>query len=174
MSALSARAMAACCSTKTTVEAPRESDSSPSAPLPANRSRQRAPTMRGPSQLNSVSRTRSGVGRTSGMSGKRQRRPRIAPPMTRMTRDCAPRPCDCSPRSCGDGCGARLRDSLCCVTAREPLLDFPARTKTCGASPACDGCRHKRTLPRHYYKHGASFATGAHGRSSHIEEAAGL
>ena len=43
------------------------------------------------SQLNSVSRTRSGVGRMSASRGKRSFLPRQAPPMIRSTRACAPR-----------------------------------------------------------------------------------
>ena len=58
------------CSTNTTSRAPRESASRPKAPEPANRSRQRVSAMECCSQLNSVSRTRSGVGRRAGMSGK--------------------------------------------------------------------------------------------------------
>ncbi len=50
---------------------------------PANKSRQRAPAMSCCSQLNRVSRTRSGVGRRPGMSGKLTRRPRQPPPMMR-------------------------------------------------------------------------------------------
>ena len=48
------------------VAAPRDAASKPSAPVPANRSRQRRPSRSWPSQLNSVSRTRSGVGRKPG------------------------------------------------------------------------------------------------------------
>src|SRR3546814_8597467 len=51
-------------STKQQLAAPRDSASMPSAPLPANRSRQRAPSIRGASQSNRVCRIRSGVGRT--------------------------------------------------------------------------------------------------------------
>ena len=43
--------------------------------------------MRGCSQLNRVSRTRSGVGRIATPGGKSQRRPRCRPPMMRRTRD---------------------------------------------------------------------------------------
>ena len=50
-------------STITTHFAPREAASKPSAPVPANRSRQRASSTSPASQLNNVSRTRSGVGR---------------------------------------------------------------------------------------------------------------
>ena len=65
------RARPACaCSTNTTSRAPRDSASSPSAPEPANKSRQRLSTMECCSQLNKVSRTRSGVGRSPGASGK--------------------------------------------------------------------------------------------------------
>src|SRR5207245_7594483 len=60
--------------------------SRPSAPLPAKRSRQLVPDTRVPSQLNSVSRTRSGVGRIAGEGGKRNFLPRHLPPMMRSTR----------------------------------------------------------------------------------------
>jgi hypothetical protein len=68
---------------KSTQPAPRESASMPSAPVPANKSRQRAPSMIGASQLNSVSRTRSGVGRRPGASGTSSRDRRRLPPMMR-------------------------------------------------------------------------------------------
>ena len=45
--------------------------------------------MRGCSQLNRVSRTRSGVGRISTPAGNRRRRPRCRPAMMRRTRECA-------------------------------------------------------------------------------------
>ena len=70
-------------STKVAWAAPRDSASSPSAPLPANRSRQRLPGTLAISQLNRVSRTRSGVGRMPPSPGKRMRRPRHSPPMMR-------------------------------------------------------------------------------------------
>jgi hypothetical protein len=50
----------------TTSRAPREAASKPSAPVPAKASRQRDPSITGASQLNRVSRTRSGVGRRPG------------------------------------------------------------------------------------------------------------
>ena len=84
--ARSSRAAAPSRSTKVTCAAPLDRDSRPSAPLPANRSRQRAPDTRGPSQLKSVSRTRSGVGRISGSGGKRSFLPRQVPPMILSTR----------------------------------------------------------------------------------------
>ena len=59
--------------------------SSPSAPLPAYRSRHRLPATSICSQLNSVSRTRSGVGRIASTGGKWIRRPRHAPPMMRSS-----------------------------------------------------------------------------------------
>ena len=65
--------------------APRDSASNPSAPVPANMSRQRAPIMTGCSQLNIVSLTRSGVGRISGMSLKCNLRLRQWPPIMRTT-----------------------------------------------------------------------------------------
>ena len=52
-------------STKMTDAAPREAASKPKAPLPEKRSRQRAPEICGASQLKTVSRTLSGVGRNS-------------------------------------------------------------------------------------------------------------
>src|SRR5262249_7945075 len=55
----------------------------PSAPLPANRSMQRRPSRRCPSQLKRVSRTRSGVGRRPCAGWKRTRRLRHSPPMMR-------------------------------------------------------------------------------------------
>ena len=63
-------------STMTTRFAPREAASKPSAPVPAKRSRQLMPSSHCPSQLKSVSRTRSGVGRRPGRSGTGRRRPR--------------------------------------------------------------------------------------------------
>ena len=84
--ARSSRAAVTSRSTNVACAAPRDSASSPSAPLPANRSRQRAPCARVPSQLNSVSRTRSGVGRSPSLAGKRSLRPRQLPPMMRRTR----------------------------------------------------------------------------------------
>ena len=87
---------------RSTCAAPRESDSRPSAPLPAKRSRQRAPDTWGPSQLNRVSRTRSGVGRISGDGGKRSFLPRQVPPMIRSTRAWLPR---CAPARGAPACG---------------------------------------------------------------------
>ncbi len=71
------------CSTITTFAAPREAASKPSAPLPAKRSRHDRPSRSCPSQLKSVSRTRSGVGRRPCASGKRKTRRRHSPPMMR-------------------------------------------------------------------------------------------
>src|SRR5205823_4446333 len=84
--ARSSRAAASSCSTKVRCDAPRERASRPSAPLPANRSSARAPWVRAPSQLKSVSRTRSGVGRMAAEAGKRSFLPRHAPPMMRSVR----------------------------------------------------------------------------------------
>ena len=78
------RAMAGFCSTMSTRAAPREAASKPRAPLPANRSMQRQPLRSCPSQLNRVSRTRSGVGRRPGASGTGSRRRFHWPPMMRM------------------------------------------------------------------------------------------
>src|SRR5690349_8286025 len=80
---LSARKTARSFSTITTRRAPREAASKPSAPLPAKRSRQVFPLKSCPSQLNSVSRTRSGVGRKSLTEGKAITRLRQVPPTIR-------------------------------------------------------------------------------------------
>lgn len=61
-------------STNTTSAAPREAASKPSAPLPAKRSRQRAPNIPEPNQLKSVSLTRPGVGRNPDTAGTINRR----------------------------------------------------------------------------------------------------
>src|SRR5690606_29040742 len=79
----STRASAGSRSTSHASAAPRDSASRPSAPLPAKRSTTRAPANTGASQLKSVSRTRSGVGRRSGRLGNSSRRPRHLPPMIR-------------------------------------------------------------------------------------------
>src|SRR5690606_20362783 len=79
----STRASTGSDSTSHASAAPRDSASRPRQPLPANRSRQRAPGRTGASQLNSVSRTRSGVGRRPGRLGNSSRRPRHSPPMIR-------------------------------------------------------------------------------------------
>lgn len=70
-------------STITTLAAAREAASKPSAPLPANKSRQDLPLRSCPSQLNSVSRTQFGVGRRPDASGKDRIRRRHSPPMMR-------------------------------------------------------------------------------------------
>src|SRR3954471_4665335 len=70
-------------STITTREAPRESASKPSAPLPAKRSRHARSSRRWPSQLKSVSRTRSGVGRSAAAAGNFTMRLRHFPAMMR-------------------------------------------------------------------------------------------
>ena len=72
----------ASCSTNWQKAAPRDNASKPSAPVPAKRSRQRAPGKCIASQLNRVSRMRSAVGRNSrwaamGMRVRRQRPPMI-------------------------------------------------------------------------------------------------
>ena len=69
--------------TKVAEAAPRESASIASAPLPAKRSRQSRPSSHWPSQLNSVSRTRSGVGRRSVFCATGMRRPRYSPAIIR-------------------------------------------------------------------------------------------
>jgi len=144
--ARSSRAAAASRSTKVTWAAPRERDSRPSAPLPAKRSRQRAPGKRAAIQLKRVSRTRSGVGRISGEGGKRSFLPRHLPPMMRSTRAwparlapiLAPAGRELEPGTPGPAasrCEAPLRSRVCSVClglapARcEPpprLRDFPA------------------------------------------------
>src|SRR5699024_8235670 len=68
----------------TPVLAPRDNASRNSAPLPVKASSTRAPWIVGASQLNSVSRTRSGVGRKPGASGTVSLRERHSPPMIRM------------------------------------------------------------------------------------------
>src|SRR5438093_1546393 len=78
-----ARSTAGFFSTMMTEAAPRESASKPSAPLPAKRSRHTMPVSSRPSQLNSASRTRSGVGLKSAASGNSMRRLRHRPPMIR-------------------------------------------------------------------------------------------
>lgn len=70
-------------STITTSAAPRDVASNPNIPLPANKSRQRLPLRFCPSQLNKVSRTRSGVGRRPSASGNPTQRLRWVPPMMR-------------------------------------------------------------------------------------------
>lgn len=75
--------MAGSDSTKQQWAAPRDKASMPNTPVPANKSRQRAPGSRGASQLNKVSRTRSPVGRRPGASGTGICRRRQSPPMIR-------------------------------------------------------------------------------------------
>ncbi len=70
-------------STMITRAAPLESASKPRAPLPANKSRQVAPGTSARSQLNRVSRMRSGVGRRPSPSGNRSSRLRNRPPIMR-------------------------------------------------------------------------------------------
>jgi len=121
-------------STKVTCAAPRERASSPSAPLPANKSSTRAASMRGCSQLNRVSRTRSGVGRISTPAGNCNRRPRCRPPMMRRTRERAPVFC------------APLTASLGRATTRVFPL-FPGFGKVVESVAACHLLGPKRTLP---------------------------
>ena len=70
-------------SSSQTWAAPLDKHSSPNAPVPANRSKQREPAIFGVNQLNSVSRTRSPVGRSPGSSIKWRLRPRHWPPIMR-------------------------------------------------------------------------------------------
>ena len=70
-------------STKVTAPAPREAASSPKAPLPAKRSKQRKPSKRCPKQLNKDSRTRSPLGRKDGRRIKLNFLPRQSPPIIR-------------------------------------------------------------------------------------------
>jgi len=65
----------------TSIFAPRDSASRPSTPLPAKQSSTTAPGHTGASQLNSVSRIRSGVGRKPSASTTSIFRPRHLPPM---------------------------------------------------------------------------------------------
>ena len=74
------------CSTSSTLAAPREAASKPSAPVPANASMQRQPSRSWPSQLNSVSRTRSGVGLRPGLSRTGSFVRFHCPPMMRTSR----------------------------------------------------------------------------------------
>src|SRR5580658_534123 len=121
-SRMSSRAATGSCSTNSTCRAFLESASRPSAPLPANRSRQRAPATRAPSQLNSVSRTRSGVGRISGPAAKRSLRPRHVPPMMRSTRERAPRACDAVRRFRSEAPSAVKMCTVCALARRSSLL----------------------------------------------------
>ena len=70
-------------STKVTCLAPRDSASSPKAPVPANKSRHLAPTTGPESQLNSVSRTLSWVGRRPMTVANGIFLPRHSPPIIR-------------------------------------------------------------------------------------------
>ena len=72
-------------STSTALRAPRESASNPSAPLPANRSRQSLPSTCPASQLNNVSRTRPRDGRTAALAGTFSFRPFHRPPIMRTS-----------------------------------------------------------------------------------------
>src|SRR5258705_9819084 len=72
-------------STKVTWVAPREMASIPTAPEPAQRSRNRTPAIRGAITLKRVSRRRSEVGRTSSEGGLLRFRPRNLPAMIRNT-----------------------------------------------------------------------------------------
>src|SRR5438046_432850 len=71
-------------STNTTCDAPRESASIPTAPDPAQRSRNWAPSIRGARILKSVSRKRSDVGRVCSDGGLFSLRPRYLPAMIRI------------------------------------------------------------------------------------------
>ena len=73
-------------SSRTTSAAPRDAASKPSAPEPAKASRQRHPGSDWPSQLKTVSRTRSGVGLRPGRSTTGRRVRFQAPPMIRTSR----------------------------------------------------------------------------------------
>src|SRR5690606_8998043 len=82
--------LSACSSTKSANVAPREMASMPSAPEPAKRSSTRAPSRSNPSKsawariLNSASRVRLPVGRTTSPSGASMMRPLRVPPTIRM------------------------------------------------------------------------------------------
>ena len=69
-------------STASADAAPRETASNENTPLPANRSRKRAPRMRSPAMLKYACRARSEVGRTS-RGGTAMRRPRSVPAVIR-------------------------------------------------------------------------------------------
>src|SRR5215467_4629233 len=81
---LISRAAARSFSTKTTCAAPRLTASIPTAPVPANRSRKRAPSTRGPRILNRVSRSMSLVGRMRSLLRGFNCRERNVPAMMRM------------------------------------------------------------------------------------------
>src|SRR6266498_3660381 len=70
-------------STNVVCAAPRDSASIPTAPEPAQRSRKRAPSIRGVSTLNRVSRSRSEVGRTCMEGGLLRFLPRYLPAIIR-------------------------------------------------------------------------------------------
>src|SRR3954469_16323001 len=77
-------------STNVTCEAPRLNASIPTAPVPANPSRRRLPSMRGASTLNNVSRSRSDVGRSPSQVGECSRRPLSVPPTILIRRGFSP------------------------------------------------------------------------------------
>src|SRR6185503_10989206 len=80
MSAMARRS----CSTNVTCDAPRLIASIPTAPVPANPSRTRAPSMLGARMLNNVSRSLSDVGRNPSQAGALRRRPFRRPAIIRM------------------------------------------------------------------------------------------
>src|ERR1700677_2138119 len=81
---LSAASAAGARSTNSTLAAPLLSASIPTAPDPAYKSRKRAPSMRSASTLNSVSRSRSLVGRVAIPAGPSSGRERNLPAMMRI------------------------------------------------------------------------------------------
>ncbi|CAM2182673.1 hypothetical protein PSAC2689_40478 [Paraburkholderia sacchari] len=136
-------------STITTRAAPRDAASKPSAPLPANRSRQRWPSRRWPSQLKSVSRTRSGVGRRPSRSSTGSGVRFQSPPMMRIV--CVPptRPAcapgfapDFAPRAARAPCGRGEED------------ERGMRFLLSESVPICAGQTPRRPMRERYHRAG--------------------
>src|SRR5438552_752118 len=102
-------------STNSAVVAPRDNDSRPRAPEPANRSSTRAPGMERCRMLNHASRTRSAVGRVRSPTGVFRRRPLKSPAMMRTKPNPAPLP----------DCGFRISD---CGLYERPFISNPQST----------------------------------------------
>ena len=114
LTAASCSTSARSCSTSNTSRAPRDAASKPSAPVPANASTQCQPLRSCPSQLKSVSRTRSGVGRNPGCAGDRQA---AALPHAADDAQGMAGPVDASPRRVGLDAVVRV-DGFGCSCAR--------------------------------------------------------
>ncbi len=93
--AVNSRTARASLSSNTTSAAPRDAASRPRAPEPANASSTRQPDRSWPSQLKSVSRTQSGVGRSPGRASTRNRVRFQVPAMMRTS------PGLCTSTACG-------------------------------------------------------------------------